>query len=254
MSSVGKRATAYMMQNSSKGQLSRLYALATPDYVTIRLWPVFEEAVMVADREPITLAEFEALPNDGNRHEFVRGEVRVMPPPKGIHGRIEAEIVAAIICYLDDKALDLGWQEEQGPDERDRLVGFAAGGEFGVQFSLPDDPTQVRGVDGVYVPAEQCARVSWGERDWFPEVPALVIEVISPSESATDVNEKVQDYLAGGARRVWCVYPARRTVHVHDAHAPTCVAQWNDTLTDDELLPGFTLRLKRIFSPPPAKK
>ncbi len=96
--------------------------------------------------------------------------------------------------------------------------------------------------------------MSWGERDWFPEVPALVIEVISPSESATDVNEKVQDYLAGGARRVWCVYPARRTVHVHDARTPTRMVQWNDTLTDEELLPGFQLRLKRIFSAPPGKK
>ena len=52
------------------------------------------------------------------------------------------------------------------------------------------------------------------------EVAHLVIEVISASETATDVGEKVQDYLAGGARRVWCVYPLLRTVHIHDADAP----------------------------------
>jgi hypothetical protein len=64
------------------------------------------------------------------------------------------------------------------------------------------------------------------------------------------VNEKVQDYLAGGARRVWCLYPDRSTVHVHDVAAPTRVLRRNDTLTDDELLPGFALPLRHVFSAP----
>jgi Uma2 family endonuclease len=59
---------------------------------------------MVAARQPITLEEFLALPADGNRHEFVRGEVRVMPPPKGKHGFIEAAIIGAIDRYLYERA------------------------------------------------------------------------------------------------------------------------------------------------------
>jgi Uma2 family endonuclease len=202
----------------------------------------------------MSLAEFMALPNDDNLHEFVRGEVRVMPPPKGRHGRIEAELLAAIHRYLDDRARALGWDPQQGLDARDRLVGFVAGGEFGLQFSLPDDPVQVRGADGVYVPAEQYAGVVWDEQSYFPAVPHLVIEVISPSETATDVNEKVQDYLTGGAHRVWCVYPLRRTVHIHNAAAPTQVLRWGDTLTDEELLPGFALPLTSIFALPPGAR
>ena len=140
-----------------------------------------------------------------------------------------------------------GWDPEQGPGRRELLVGFVAGGEFGMQFSLPDDPRQIRGADGVYVPADQLARVSWDEEAYFPEVPALVVEVISPSETAADMNEKVQDYLAGGARRVWCVYPSRSTIHVHDAVAPTRVLRHGDTLADEELLPGFALPLRCVF-------
>lgn len=203
---------------------------------------------MVAQPKRTSLAEFLALPDDGNLHEYVRGEVRVMPPPKGRHGRIETAVISAIDRYLDDQARDLGWTPEQGLEKRDRLVGFAAGGEFGLQFSVPDDRHQIRGADGVYVPAEQYAAVSWGERDYFPEVPRLVIEVISLSESATDVNEKVQDYLAGGAHRVWCIYPTRRAVHIHDADAPTQVMRPDDVLSDEELLPGFALPLRYIFS------
>jgi Uma2 family endonuclease len=198
----------------------------------------------------MSLAEFMALPDDGNRHEFVRGEVRVMPPPKGRHGRVETALLAAIDRYLDERARALGWNPEHGLDARDRLVGFVAGGEFGMQFSVPDDPNQVRGADGVYVPAEQYARVTWDEQTYFPEVAHLVIEVISPSETATDVGEKVQDYLAGGAHQVWCVYPLLRTVHIHDAAAPTRVVRRDGTLTDEELLPGLALPLRAIFSAP----
>ena len=176
-----------------------------------------------------------------------------MPPPKGRHGRVETALLAASDRYLDERARALRWDPQHGLDARDRLVGFVAGGEFAMQFSVPDDPNQVRGADGVYVPAEQYARVTWDEQTYFPEVAHLVIEVISPSETATDVVEKVQDYLAGGARRVWCVYPCLRTVHIHDADAAMHVVRWDANLTDEELLPGFVLPLSAIFSVPPER-
>lgn len=79
----------------------------------------------------------------------------------------------------------------------------------------------IRGADLVYIPPEQLAQVAWDEHEYIPAVPARVIEVIGASDRASAVAEKVQDYLAGGARRVWCVYPESRTIHIHDADAPT---------------------------------
>jgi len=101
-----------------------------------------------------------------------------------------------------------------------------------------------------FIPAEQYLHVGWNHEGYFPEVPRLVVEVISPSETATDVDEKRQDYLTGGARRVWSIYPLRHTVHIHDATAPTRVLHIDDTLTDDDLLPGFALPLRAIFPTP----
>lgn len=196
----------------------------------------------------MTVEEFMELPDDGNQHELVREELRVMPPPKGDHGLIETAILVAIDRYLYDTALTLGWEPREGITARYKLVGFIAGGEFGVQFTLPDDPNQIRGADGSYVPAGQFAHVSWDHKEYFPAVPHLVIEVISSSERADDVMEKVQDYLTGGALRVWCLYPARRAVYIHDANGPTRVVRGADAvLTDDELLPGFSVPLNMIF-------
>lgn len=202
---------------------------------------------MIARARRATLEEFLALPDDGNRHELVRGEVRIMPPPKGRHGFIEAAISGAIDRYLDDRARALGWEPRQGLGARNALVGRVGSGEIGIEFSVPDDRSMVRGADIVFIPPEQLALVSWDGEGYFPAVPALVIEVISETDRAGAVAEKVQDYLAGGGRRVWCVYPDRQAIHIHGADAPTRVISGDDAVTD-QLLPGFSLPLSLVFA------
>jgi Uma2 family endonuclease len=196
---------------------------------------------------PASLEEFLAIKDDRNLHEYVRGEVRATPLPGVLHGIVEAEVVADLYQHLEERAAACGWDPEQSLHARCRLVGFAACGRFGVQFSLPDDPNQIRGADGAYVTAEQYIQAEWDEESYFPMVPALVIDVISQSERAEDVDEKVQDYLAGSAQRVWCIYPRLRRVHIYDKAAPTWVLRRGDHLTDQELLPGFRFPLSRIF-------
>jgi Uma2 family endonuclease len=149
---------------------------------------------MVAEPKRNTFEEFVALPDNGNLHEYVRGAIREMPPPKGLHGVLESAILSLIDRHLEAKARHLGWDPEQGLGARRSLVGFVAGGEFGMQFQLRDDPRQIRGADGVFVPAEQLEDAAWDGEAYFPQVAALVIEVICPSESAIDVNEKVRDW------------------------------------------------------------
>jgi Uma2 family endonuclease len=196
---------------------------------------------MVAQPQTMGVADFMAMPDDGNRHEYVRGEIRSMPPPKGRHGVIETRISMRIAKHLLERAGDFGWLPEHGIDAHDRLVGLVAGGEFGIEFALPDDPHQIRGADCVYIPPEQLAELGWDGTSYFPAVPWLVVEVISPSDSALDVAERVQDYLTGGARRVWCVYPPRRTIHIHAPDGPTRVLRSDEILVDEELLPGFSV-------------
>jgi len=60
------------------------------------------------------------------------------------------------------------------------------------------------------------------------------------------VAEKVQDYLRGGARRVWCVYPRIRGIHIHALDAPSRIIEWPEMLTDD-IIPGFALPLNQLF-------
>ena len=191
--------------------------------------------------------EFMALPDDGMRHELVRGEVLAMPPPKGGHGGVEMALGGAIERYLHNRALALGWQESEGRAVRNRLVGYLGGGEDGIRFALPDDDAQVRGLDLLYLSPEQYTRLQEEvAREYIPEVPVLVAEVISPSETVAYRDQKVDDLLAGGAQVVWLLYRNTRRVWVFGVDGVRIVPP-DGTLDGGEVLPGFSVTLANLF-------
>jgi Uma2 family endonuclease len=196
-----------------------------------------------------TLDEFLGLPDDGLRHELVRGEIISMPPPKVGHGLMEHDLAAAIDRYLYRRALALGWPEDGGNEAFGRLVGRIAQGDAGVRLHLPDDHVQIRGLDLGYFSPEQVARLSETFVDnYAPEMPVLVAEIISPSESAAYIEEKVQDCITGGAQLVWLVFPRTRTVRVVTPDGIARTLTHDDRLDGGEILPGFSLKLSTLFS------
>jgi Uma2 family endonuclease len=84
-------------------------------------------------------------------------------------------------------------------------------------------------------------------RGFFPGAPDLAVEVVSPGDTAAYLESKIQDYLGGGAQRVWVVYPDTRSVVVHQPNGTARRYGADDTLTDEELLPGFSLPLEELF-------
>ncbi len=196
----------------------------------------------------MTYDDLMALPEDGGRHELVRGEIRVTPPPKGGHGGVESALDEAIARYLYNRATDLGWRAEQGRLARVRLVGYLAVGEAGMRFSLPDDADQIRAADLLYLPPAQFARAEAALRDeHIPFVPALVTEVVSRTDRPAEVAEKVADYLAGGARLVWLLHPTMRTVTVHSPDEEPRTISMGGFLDGGAVLPGFAVPLNDLF-------
>ena len=197
----------------------------------------------------MTYSDFMVQPEDGVLHELVRGEILRMPPLKGKHGRIEMRLAGAIDRYLEGRARTLGWADDQGSLARDLLAGALAGGEFGIRFSVQDDPDQVRGVDVCYLSPEQVARYeSFDSDEYFPEVPVLVAEIISPSETASYINEKVNDYLSGGAQVVWLIFPKTRSVQIYRPDQPVFTVTAAQALDGGDVLPGFSIPGVRLFT------
>ncbi len=176
---------------------------------------------------PMTLAEFERLPEDGYRSELVRG-LLVREPPAGFeHGRLGVQIGVSLAEYV-----------------RGSRLGVVVGAETG--FVLCEDPPTVRAPDVAFV-ARARIPATGPPRGFFPGAPDLAVEIVSTSNTAAEMCEKVRDYLDAGARLVWVFDPGTRTVAVHRAEQEIRILREGDELDGDMVLPGFRLRVAEIF-------
>ena len=79
--------------------------------------------------------------------------------------------------------------------------------------------------------------------------PDLAVEVISPSNTAREMERKLQDFLAAGVRLVWYVYPEPQEIHVYTAERHD-VLTIEQELSGGNVLPGFVLPLRQLFEEP----
>ena len=179
------------------------------------------------ERRLMTAEELFNMPDDGYRYELVRGELRKMAPAGSEHGDVAADIHGNLYTHV--KANRLG---------RTRIA------EAG--FILERDPDHVRVPDVSFLRRERFEAIGRTTRYW-PEAPDLAIEVISPNDRYTEVNEKVADYLAAGTRMVVVANPRNRTVNVHTLDN-TITLKMGDTLDGGDVVPGWQMPLSEIFA------
>jgi Uma2 family endonuclease len=85
------------------------------------------------------------------------------------------------------------------------------------------------------------------DTDPWPVVPNLAVEVISPSNLANAVQEKLEEYFQAGVERVWVVYPRWKRIYVYESPTSVRILTAADTLDGGPVLPGFQLPLANLF-------
>ncbi len=153
----------------------------------------------MATRTTLTLDQFLALPEpeDWTQYELSRGELITLPPPGYRHGVLVAKIATLLRNTLS-------------PEEY-----IIAGGDAGFLLDPNPEAATVRGADvAVNRRADVGEHLPYG---WFPGAPMLAVEVVSPGNTAKDMQLEVEDYLEAGALEVWLVYPDTRTLYVYSA-------------------------------------
>ncbi|MEW6282644.1 MAG: Uma2 family endonuclease, partial [Candidatus Eremiobacterota bacterium] len=158
------------------------------------------------------------------RFELGRGEIVPLTPPGFEHG----EVAGNTAFCLKDHARRTG---------RGRVVVESG-------FYTERGPDTVRGPDVSYWSRERVPDSPTGFLDLPPD---LAVEVVSPHDTSREVEEKVQEYLRAGVKRVWVLYPRSRTVHVFSSDGGCRVLQAADVLEDPELLPGFSCPVAELF-------
>lgn len=163
--------------------------------------------------------------NDG-RYELVDGKVVEMAPANEEHGAVALNIGTEFNLY----------SRQHGTGRATVETGHV----------LRRGPDTVRGPDVTFFLV--------GKNEWenlsnrFSSIaPDIAVEVFSPSNTHTEMRRKVAEYLAAGSQRVWIAYPSTRSVAVHRADGVTITYSGDDVITDEELLPSFSLPLSEIF-------
>lgn len=142
------------------------------------------------------------------------------------------------------------------------LKNFASDGNLGIvrveaTFIMPDsyDAHWVEGSripDILFITAERLATYKAAVPDWknrpYALVPDLVVEVVSPNDTYSEVDVKVDMYLADGVRLVWVLDPQRRKVSIQTVDDEVVHQVRGDaTLEGGEVLPGFQIKLSALF-------
>jgi Uma2 family endonuclease len=85
----------------------------------------------------------------------------------------------------------------------------------------------------------------------IPFAPELAVEVASPSQTEEDLAAKARLYLGGGTLLVWIVWPHAQRIEVWGAgttNMPALRLDIHDTLSGEDLVPGFTHPVADIFA------
>ena len=181
----------------------------------------------MASKTRLTLDDFWEMPGTDTLHELVNGEPLEMPGANWTHG----SIVAAVGCRLKNHVDSLGAGHV--------LV------QAGFVLPLPDDREHLRIPDAAFVSAE---RVPGGRVErWFVGAPDLAIEVLSPSDKSQEVQQKVQEYFATGARLVWVIAPAARSATVYRADGSARLVREDEALLGEDLLPDLVIPLSELL-------
>ena len=168
------------------------------------------------------------LSESGKHYEVVNGQL-VEEPPLGARESLIASVLNQIL----------------GAFARSNRLGRVVTETL---FILHSNPRLRRRPDVAFVSTERWpltqpvpAGAAWDV------IPDLVIEVISPTDLACEVQAKILEYQRAGVRRVWVVYGSLALVMIYESLTQAQILQRADTLDANVILPGFTVALSEVF-------
>ena len=118
-------------------------------------------------------------------------------------------------------------------------------GETG--FVLARDPDTVRAPDAAFIAKDRAEAIGRTPKYW-PEAPALAVEVVSPNDTYREVHDKALEWLAAGSKIVLVLDPPKRTATVYRGQGDAHVHGAEDTLDLSDAVPGFSVAVAELFA------
>ena len=187
--------------------------------------------VSLPSQKLITIQEFHHLREQSEQvMEYIDGVVFMAPSPSTAHQRISGRLHAQLFNLLEGKECEV--------------------------FHAPFDvELKKEGVEGtkIVVPDLSVICDKSGLNDQrYVGVPAIIIEIISPSNQSHDLVTKLNLYMEFGVKEYWIVNPLLNTVQIYTLNEK---GQYHQTdvvretgIVQSKELPGFEVDIVKLFS------
>lgn len=180
----------------------------------------------ISSSQGMTDEKFMALPDDGNRYEYVNGELVIVANSGLEHG------------YL---ALVLGYF----------LTGFVRVNKLGVtcdsSTAFKMKTGNRRSPDLAFIDRSRLQGVKRLPKGFFEGAPDLAVEIISPSNTFEEIHNKLVEYFENGTRLAWVILPDEESVLVYHQPKPSQLLKLEDSLNGEDVIPNFSLDLTELF-------
>jgi Uma2 family endonuclease len=167
-----------------------------------------------------------------------------------IHNREDrlCELVDGVLVEKTMGAYESMLAMEIGAILRNWVKPRKVGTVLGADGMLRLAPGLVRIPDVAFLSMEKFPNGRFPKGAIAPLAPDLAVEVLSPSNTKQEMNEKLSDYFSHGARLVWYVDPETRTIDVFTGLGLPRTLSESDTLDGGEMLAGFQLSIRELFA------
>jgi Uma2 family endonuclease len=176
----------------------------------------------------ISFEDFERLDFGADDVELLKGVLIRRPPPFNEHMDVCEDLYDRLKAGVERL-------RNSSPGLRLGKVHMERGYRF-----LTDPPSWLRPDVSLTHPDQPIERFYLG-------APLIAFEVVSASETAADLDEKVSEYLSNGAAEVWLIYPRKGHAWVYAASG---AARLETQSINTPLLPGIEIPLRTIGLPP----
>jgi Uma2 family endonuclease len=175
---------------------------------------------------PHTLEEFLVWePNDGFKYEWNDGEIIKTEKMKKKH--------LALIRRLQQLFF--------------HTISFTKGAAFIMEQDVMLTGIQMRRPDLAYFSGEQIDNSLTSEED---PIPAFLIEIVSPSDDAEKVEEKLAEYFKSTVQVVWHVYPENQVVYVYTSRKSVKICTDDDICSASPVVPDFEISVNELLALP----
>ena len=172
------------------------------------------------ETKKMTLEEF--LESDLEGYEYVKGELIPIPPTSVEHGDISVNLISPLHTYVRENQLGRAYTSDTGFRVGERVL-------------MPD----IAFVSTDRLPVDRSKAFQ------FP--PDLAVEVVSPTDMSSRIEEKAFAYLEAGTQLVWVLKPTSKTVTIYRSKTDITTLTQNDTLSGEDVVKGFSCSVAELF-------